>query len=238
MPEMVVLSLVGAGAGFLRGYTGFGSSMVMAPIFSLMMEPPKAVACVLALEGVITLQFLGKATRLADLRRMSMMALGAFAAIPVGMVLLVSVDAEVMRRAIGGVVMFFAVLMLLGIKFRGAGSRWATAGAGALSGLLSGSTGMGGPPAILYLLATPASAERNRANIIVFLGAIIFFTLAGLAVAGLVTREILWKVAIILPVFLLGGWAGSRMFSKSQDDVSRTVALVTLLGVGALALLS
>lgn len=237
LPELAFLALVTAAAGFLRGFTGFGSSMVMAPIFSVVMPPGPAIACVLALEGVITLQLLPKAARAADWRDMGLMAVAACLAIPVGTALLLGTDPTIMRRVIGGAVIFFALLMATGISYRGRPRICMTAMAGMSSGFLSGATGMGGPPAILYLLAGTRSAEENRANIIVFLGAVIFFTFGTLAMSGVVTGALLALVAVLLPIFMLFAWGGARLFQRSGQVNHRIWSLATLMLAGLAALL-
>jgi uncharacterized membrane protein YfcA len=237
LPELAFLAAVAAAAGFLRGFTGFGSSMVMAPIFSVVMAPASAIACVLALEGVITLQLLPKAARTADWRSMGVMAVAACFAIPLGTSILLGTDAEIMRRIIGAAVVFFAGLMFAGMSYRGSPRLWMTVGAGAASGFLSGATGMGGPPAILYLLAGKGSPEMNRANIIVFLGAVIFFTFGDLVLAGVVTSELLLLVAVLLPIFLAAGWCGTRLFLHGGRTNHRLWSLLTLILSGLVALL-
>jgi hypothetical protein len=237
LPELAFLAFVTAAAGFLRGFTGFGSSMVMAPIFSVIMPPGSAIACVLALEGVITVQLLPKAARAADWRNMGVMALAACVAIPVGTALLLGTEPKLMRRVIGAAVVFFALLMATGISYRGTPRLWMTAAAGISSGFLSGATGMGGPPAILYLLAGKRSAEENRANIIVFLGAVIFFTFGTLAISGVVTGELLILVAVLLPVFMLSTWGGARLFQRAGQVNHRAWSLATLVLAGLAALL-
>jgi len=118
--------------------------------------------------AVASARMLPGALKLCDGRQMALMGVSAGVAAPIGGWILVSLDLDLMRRLIGVMVVCMTGALATGWRYRGRRRVAATAGVGALSGILNGATSMGGPPAILYVLSGPDSAEINRANLIAF----------------------------------------------------------------------
>jgi hypothetical protein len=52
VPELLAAAAIAAAAGVVRGITGFGGAMVMAPPLALLLGPAVAVPVVLALESI------------------------------------------------------------------------------------------------------------------------------------------------------------------------------------------
>ena len=85
---------------------------------------------------------------------------------------------------------------------------------------------------MMFLLAGPENAARNRAAIILYF----FLTqIAGILIfwaGGLLTYKALWIAVPMIPTILLGTWVGARMFGKASDALYRRVALTLLLAIG------
>lgn len=158
--------------------------------------------------------------------------MGGAIGIPVGAWLLVVVDQELIRRSISATVTFFAILMLIGWRYRGSVKPVFSAIAGGLGGFISGAAAAGGPAVIMFLLAGPESAARNRAAIILY-----FLFTQGVALVvywfgGLMTVKTLWVALPMLPTLILGTWVGEKCFGKASDQLYRRIALAFLLAVG------
>ena len=89
-----------------------------------------------------------------NLARVSLTA-GAILGAPFGVLALAWLPANIMRLLIGGVLLAAVLLLWRGYKFERTPPTGAQIGLGLFSGLLNGSTAMGGPPVILYFLAAP-----------------------------------------------------------------------------------
>ena len=148
-PEFPVIALIAFAGGLMRGFSGFGSALVMAPLFALVLGPVPAVLLTLSLDLVATLTLASGALRLTPWPTVAPIALAGFATIPLGGYLLVVVDAEVMRRVIAIMLVVAALIMLSGWRYRGRRGTGPGIAVGRLSGLINGATGMGGPRAVL-----------------------------------------------------------------------------------------
>ena len=234
--EFLFLGLVTVIGGAMRGYSGFGSAMVISPLWALAIDPIAAIPALIIMELLVSVQLLPRAVRSTDWRLIGLLSIAAVLTIPIGAYLLTTIDPVIVRRAIGLVVFTWAIVMLRGVRYEGQLRSSATLGIGATAGVLMGATGLGGPPVLMYLLSTPARAESNRANIITFFGLVSICMIAVYSAGGLYTETTLWRAGLLTPVFLLSAWAGTTMFDRSSEATFRRIALFFLLAVGVMTL--
>ena len=107
---------------------------------------------------------------------------------------------------------------------------------GGISGLINGSTGVGGPPVVLFLLAGPNPAAVNRANMITFYTFINGFTFLTMVWLGIVVPETLWRIALLFPVQVASLFLGHRLFQGATDAIYRRVAYGVLLAIALFGL--
>lgn len=236
-----IFLLAGLGAalaGFVRGYSGFGSGMILVPVLSLLYDPQFAVVSVVILELIASVQLLPGAIGQCHWRSVIPMSLTSVVTVPLGALLLVHLDAETMRRFIALVVL--GCVLILASRSRGKikhnNSRTAAFITGASSGVISGATGLGGPPVILYYLSGNLSVGVNRASIVVFLVVTALITLMTYITHGIVTSEILLFTARLAPVFIIAILLGKRQFGTTSEAVFRAGTLMLLGSVGLLML--
>jgi uncharacterized membrane protein YfcA len=229
---LAVAAIVVAVAGIVRGFSGFGSAMIMAPALSLLFGPSAAIATMTLMEVPTLVQLLPDAWRHGDRRSVVTLGLAAMTMVPVGAWLLVHLDELVMRRAIGLLVLGFAAVLGLGWRYRGTLPLPVTLGVGASSGLLSGAMGTPGPPIIFFYLSGPANPTVARGSMIGFFAFTTTTALITYGSYGLYTEDVLWRAAGLLPAFASGIWLGRRLFGKVSEVAFRraTLALLALIG--------
>ena len=236
-PSFIVAICVAAVAGFMRGFIGVGSGMLMAPVFAIVFGPVNTVGIVVLMELVVTAQLLPSVHRLIEWRFIFPMSLVAAVFMPVGSWILTTVDTDLMARGIAMVVLIFVLLLMTEWRYNGPRRLVVTITVGAMSGVLIAATSLGNPPVILYLLAGSDNAATNRANFTGYF-AITLVTLVCLMTArNLVGWETVKQAFILLPLFAFGVWIGARFFEKSSDRLYRKVALWLLFGVAVFGLL-
>jgi len=160
------------------------------------------------------------------------LSVGGAIGILIGAWMLIVVDQELVKKSISVTVIFFAIVMLTGWRYRGSVGPLMSGFAGWLGGLISGVAAAGGPAVIIFLLAGPESAARNRAAIILYF---IFTQAVALVVywfGGLITLKTFWVALPMLPTIMLGTWIGEKMFGKASDELYRRIALIFLLAIG------
>jgi uncharacterized membrane protein YfcA len=231
-PEVIALAAaIAAAAGIIRGITGFGGAMVMAPPLALLLGPIFAVPIVLLLESIAAAPMLVGTRTLVRWKVIGPIIAMACLTVPLGTYVLLHVEPQVMRRAIAAVVIVFSLMLLRGWRYHGAQRLSTSLGLGGLSGAMVGATGMGGPPIILYLLAGPDPIETTRANLTYFVGAIALTSFLALWVSGVVGAEGLWLALLLTPGYYIGMVAGTRLFSRFNDTRFRRFTLVFMMVV-------
>ena len=235
--ELLVALGVAAAAGLMRGFAGVGSGMLMAPVFAILYGPVQTVAIIILMEVVVTAQLLPGVRREINWKLVAPMGIAAAILMPAGSWLLVSLDPELLVRGIAIVVIVSSLVLMVGWRYEGEKKLWASVGVGAVSGVLIASTSLGNPPVMVYLLSGRDAAATNRANFTGYFAVTLVVLIAMMALAGLIDRNALVTAAMLLPVFMLGAWVGSRLFRKSSEALYRRVALGLLFCVGLYGLL-
>ncbi|QQS14531.1 MAG: sulfite exporter TauE/SafE family protein [Rhodospirillales bacterium] len=224
-------------AGLMRGFAGFGSAMLMAPIFAIGFGPTGMIATVVAIELAVSLQLFPAARRECDWRIIGPMSVVACLAMPLGVWLLSNVDKNAIVTAVSAIIVVFVVVMASGLRWRGERSVAAGAAVGALSGMMMSVTSVGGPPVLMYLLAGNDPPARHRANIIVYYMATHFPLIAIMFWSGLAGIDAIVRGIVLLPLMLAGSAVGTRLFDPTRERLYRGVALAILFCAGAFGLL-
>jgi uncharacterized membrane protein YfcA len=224
-------------AGFLRGFVGVGSGMLMAPVFAILFGPLQTVGMVIMLDALVTAQLLPSVYRLIEWRIVVPMAAAAALFMPVGTWLLMSIDTRIMARAIAFIVLIFVLVLMSGWRYRGSKRFGTTLGVGCISGVLIAATSMGNPPVIVYFLSGPDTAAVNRANFTGYFAVTLATLLVMMAARGLIDGATALRSALLVPVFAGAAWLGAKYFYKSTDRRYRQVALGLLLCVALYGIL-
>lgn len=235
--DLAIAALIATIAGLTKGYAGFGGGMIMAPLLALIYGPAQAVAMIMVLEFLASLQLFPRAARQTDWGLIGPLALLTCLLTPVGLYALLYTEPDTMRRVIGVVVLAMALIMISGWRYRGEIRPALTAGVGVLAGLLMGATGLGGPPVILYVLSRPENADRARARMISYFAIAIMFMIVILTWRGVINELTLWRCAFLGPWFMLTIWAGSRLFNFGSEAMFRNIALSILVIAGLIAII-
>jgi uncharacterized membrane protein YfcA len=242
MPEIdvtfCVAFLIVIGAGATAGLAGFGFSIVSVPILLLLFDP----ATVITLNKVLTLGtiwviLIGAwgAISWYHLRRIVPFALiGLF----VGVTLLRVLDDDAIKLLAGVVVIFFALLLLRGGVKALPERPWMAPIAGLVSGTLSTSIGMSGPPVVLLftVLAVPVPVFRATSVCYFLLSDLIGFPT--LIVQGIVTRDDVILALLLAPAAVIGRLIGSWLVPFVSPLAFRRATLGLLLVTGAIAVVN
>jgi len=236
-PGMVIAIFATIIAGLMRGYSGFGTAILLSPVYSTIWEPRAGVPIMLAMELFVSILLVPRAFREADKRVILPIGIAASIATPLGAYVLLAADGGVLRRCIGVMVLLFGLLLMSGWRYHGSRPRAVNVAVGLVSGLMKGSTGMSGPPVILYLLAGPEDAARHRANLILYFGIISVISVVAPLLAGLYDLTVVLRGVILLPVLLVCVPIGARLFHVLPVRWYKRLALVFLVSAGAFALI-
>lgn len=222
-------------AGVLRGFSGFGSAMVLAPALAALYPLTEAVPLVILLEVGLSFQLLPGAVRQVVWREIWIMSLAALPGLAVGAWLLTVVPGHALRFAISAGIVAFLVLIAMQVRRRGPATVGGLAGAGLVSGMANGASGVGGPPIVLYYLAGDGSSAALRATVICYFFVIDVVSAGIYGAQGLLTLNVAMLAAVCLPAAIAGVWLGSWLFDKASEQLYRRVAYAIIAAAAVLS---
>lgn len=221
-------------AAVVRGFSGFGFSLLAISALSLIYPPAQIFPSIFLMEIAASLHLLPSVWRDIHWRSIVPLLAGAVIGTPAGVYLLSSVPAAPMQIALAIFVLASVALMGRGYSFRGMPGHGLSLVAGAASGIANGAFGIGGPPVILFYFATPAGTAAGRASLILFFLALDVIGLVFMqGMADLVTGETIIRAVLFLPALLAGIWLGGHAF-RSVDEAKFRRIILMLLAVLAL----
>lgn len=220
-------------AAIVRGYSGFGFSLLVITSLSLLMPPQTFIPAVFLLEIAASLHLLPSIWKDIHWRSLAPLIIGCLVGTPLGVWLLANVPVPPMQIALAIFVLLVTGLMWKGFALKTMPGIGASTGVGIASGLFNGAFGIGGPPVILFYFASPAGNFVGRASLITFFLMTDVIGLAFMSREALVGWHSLTLALIFLPALLIGVWVGAKSFKRADPQVFRkgVLALLVLLAV-------
>lgn len=234
--------LVVLGAGYVRGFAGFGFSAFSVAGLSLLVSPAQVIPAIFVLEIVASLHMLRNALRTADWAWLRWLVLGNLLCIPLGVALLAWLPEVWLRLVIGFLLLLAAGLLRGGVRMAlqpGRGLRLAT---GMVSGFINGVAAIGGIAVAVLLSAAqmaPVALRGTLVLLLLFTDVCSLFWAAVLPTAGdapALVGEATWRWALWLtPAMLVGIALGQRSFGRASPEQFRRWVLNLLIAVALLS---
>jgi uncharacterized protein len=224
-------------AAIVRGFSGFGFSLLAITSLSLLSSPADVIPSILMLEVIASLRLLPEVWKDVHWRSLLPLLAGCLVATPFGVWLLANVAASPMQIAIGVFTLVTVALLSRGYALKSMPSTAATTAVGAASGFANGAFGIGGPPVILFYFSSPAGVAAGRASLIAYFFATDIIALAFLWHQNLVTYAAATKTLLYLPALLLGVWIGAHAFKRMDQQQFKSAILMILALLGAMSIM-
>lgn len=221
-------------AGAVSGLTGFGLALISVPLFLLVYDPTTVVAIGAVLSVAINLAVVWDSPREADRRLVLALLPPAFLGLLVGVEVLAAADPRYIRLGVGVVVVFSAALLLREIRPPKADTWMGTVVAGLLSGALSTSTGLSGPPVVLLFAARGLPKHAFRSTSALYFLVLSLAGLAALLYRGLLTSEQVPLALALVPAAFVGKLLGTALLSRFSEGAFRAVTLGVVIVTGSL----
>jgi uncharacterized protein len=221
-------------AAIVRGYSGFGFSLLAVSALSLVYTPIEIIPSIFMLELAASLHLLPSIWKDIHWASLWPLTIGCVIATPMGVWLLAQLPAAPLQIAMAVFVLVATTLLWSGFTLKSMPGTLGTMLAGAASGLSNGAFGIGGPPVILFYFASPAGATAGRASLTAYFLATDVIGLTNQSAHGLVTWHAAARALLYLPALLAGVWLGARCFKGANPETFRKAVLVLLAGLAVL----
>jgi len=228
LPVLLIVFL----AILTQSLTGFGLALVSMPLLTALLGVQTAAPMV-ALFGlaaeVILLLYYRQAVNVKVIWRL---ILASAVGVPIGVLVVRSLDEQVVLTVLGVIVAGYALYALLKLRLPAIDdSRWAYL-AGFLGGMLGGAYNTSGPPVIVYGNCRGWPPDEFKGNLQGFFLLTTIIVVVSHAVTGNYTAEALHYTLLSLPAVAVGLVAGLALSKRVGAGAFRTIVLWSLLGLG------
>ncbi len=223
-------------AAIVRGFSGFGFSLLSITAISLILPVAQIVPSIFLLEIAASLNLIPGIWREIDWKSLRWLMLGYVIGLPAGAYVLINAPADPTQIVLGIFVIATSIMMLRGFRLEKTPGPAACTGTGVASGVLNGAFGIGGPPVVLFYFSTPGAAAIGRASIIFFF---LFTDLLGIlyfATQGIVTQQSFVQFILWIPALLVGVWIGAHGFRRMNQEAFRRWVLIILIALAAIGI--
>jgi len=225
----VVMLAAACGAG-AQAITGFGFSLLCAPVLVQVVGPAHAVRLVNVLAVGINVLLLSSERRGADLRQAGGLLLPALVIAPATAWVVHRTGSRTLSICIGLLIVTCAVLLASGKRVRRLRGRRGLLAAGALSSAMNTASGVGGPAVAMYAVNAEWPIEMARPTMQVFF--------LGLNVVSFVALGAIFPspgVLALLAGAIIAGFTVGRLLRTQLPRSAAARVVLALAVVGGLA---
>ncbi|MEA2949907.1 MAG: uncharacterized protein QOI40_5237 [Alphaproteobacteria bacterium] len=223
--------------GLASGIAGFAMGFVVSGIWLHIITPIQTTTLIVGY-GLWTQGYGVWMLRHAlSWRTMAPFIIGGVIGVPIGTLLLTSINPEYLRTGVGLLLILYGIYGLARPAFKPVQVGIpADVGIGFLNGLFAGLTGLPGFVVTIWCQMRGWSKDVQRTVFQPVMLAAIVINAISLSIAGAVSAETVKLYLLGLPALLAGLWIGFKLYGKLDDAAFRKVVLLFLL-VSGLALI-
>lgn len=158
------------------------------------------------------------------------LTLGSIVGVPFGIIIFISMNIDLFKLGISVLLLLLTLLLICNFKVRP--TRLRDFIVGGVSGLLTTSIGMPGPPLLLYFTGTDTEKGKLRATTLAFY---LFIYLISLITQIIFTETslLIWKSTLYaIPIVFIGLFLGQMLFRWLNPNIFRILTYILLSGTG------
>ena len=211
--------------GIVRGFSGFGSGMIIGPTIAALYTPQFAIAAVAIIDSFPTVKLIWSARKDIVWRQVIPIVIGYTLLMPLGIWVLKSSDPIALRWFISISICIAVALLWSGWRYNGPRSTPVSIGVGSLGGFMGASSSLPGPAVLLYWMSGKDRAVIIRANMIYYLFLTDVIVIIGYWFSEIFTAQSVALGFLASPGYFIGMLVGTKFFKGASDKTYRTIAL-------------
>lgn len=213
-------------ASVLQTSTGFGFSIMATPFLLMLFLPQEAVQINIILSLLISISLIWKIRTDIDFTLLKRFIIGSLMGVPFGMLIFTLININVFK--IGVSILLLLLTTLLIFNFRVKSTRIRDCIVGSVSGILTTSIGMPGPPILLYFTGTDTEKGKLRATTLAFYLFIYFISLiTQITILG--TNKLVWESSLYaIPIVCIGLILGQIIFKHLNQRIFKIFTYILL----------
>lgn len=217
-------------AAFLQSITGFGLVMVAAPLLMFFYEPKLTIVIMFFLAACGNSTQLLLVWKQVHWKRIAELGCGSLVGIPLGLVVFRQLPGDGLKIVVSVVILFTLTVMEWKRK-RFEETRRNTVLTGVLAGIMAMTTGMAGPPLVLYFAYSSMPQPVFRATCISYFFFSNLCSLAALWMTGVYLGDAAGEFVYLLPGLACGIALGHKLYPFMPQLLIRKVIIILLYAV-------
>ena len=225
-------------ATLVRSTFGFGESLIAVPLLILLIPIEIAVPLSVLISIFIAAIVVVQDRRQIHFRSAKWLIIYAILGIPIGLLLLVSGNGNVIKAILGILIILYSVYSLLSknnFKLRTDNRTWLFI-CGFLSGILGGAYGLNGPPLVIYGNLRNWAAKNFRATLQAYFLPASIIGMLGYWYKGLWNSTVTYYFLISLPVIIPAIFLGRYLNHRLKEGTFLKYIYIGLICIGTLLL--
>ncbi|MEM5471261.1 sulfite exporter TauE/SafE family protein [Hoeflea sp. AS60] len=234
--DLIVVMAAVSIAGIVRGFAGFGLSAIVMASVAFLIPPVELIPICFVLEGTASLAMFRGGMRNADMKMVWVLVITSAIGLPLGLLATTSISTDHSKLVALCLILCLTVAQILKFAPEFLATRGGLYLSGLVAGLATGLASVGGMVIALYILASGSEPKQMRASLVMYLAIGMFTSLFYLFAYGMLTREAIWRGALMSPLVLLGVGLGSLLFRPAHERFYKKACLLLLMLLAATGL--
>lgn len=230
MEDLIILVLIVLIASLLQTSTGYGFSIIGTPFLLLIYPAHTAIQINIILSICLSAFMIFKVRHEVDRTLLIKLIKGSIAGLFFGIFMYLFLDIRLLKMAVGVLILVLTILLIL--KFTIERTRNRDFLTGGLSGLLTTSIGVPGPPLLLYFSGAQIDKTTLRSTTLAYYLFVYFASLVMQISFGGTTRETWISSLLAIPSLFAGILLGQVLFKWISQNTFRIITYAILLFTG------
>lgn len=235
MEHLFIMMIIILIAALLQAGTGYGFSIIGTPFLLILYPVHQAIQINIILSICLSLLMIFKIKDDIDKTLLFRLVSGSIPGVPLGIVIYLFFDVDLLKLIIGALIIMLTLLLIL--NFPVTQTRNKDFFTGGISGLLTASIGVPGPPLLLYFSGTKISPAVLRSTTLAYYLFIYTVSLMiQISFGG--TDKSTWVLALVaMPPLFIGALLGHLFFKRINQNTFRLITYGILFFTGIYLLL-
>lgn len=230
---LMVLVLV---ASTLQAGTGFGFSIMATPFLLLLFEPHDAIQLNIILSLVISVIMTYKLRSEVNKESLIRLIKGSLIGVFPGMLLFIFLDVRILKILVSFLILSSTALLVAKINVKQTNTKELITGA--LSGLLTTSLGMPGPPLLIYFAGAKVDKSTLRGTALAYFVFVLPISLLLQFSMYSISKGVWISTLWALPFAVMGIYLGQWVFTRLKQQLFEKIIYALLFFTGIYLLLT
>ncbi|MBO1002219.1 sulfite exporter TauE/SafE family protein [Pseudogracilibacillus auburnensis] len=236
MEDVIVLIIIVLVASLLQTSTGYGFSIIGTPFLLLIYPAHMAIQVNIILSICLSAFMIFKIRKEVDKSLLIRLVKGSIMGLIFGIFIYLFLDIQLLKMTVGALILILTILLILKLTInRTQNKDFLTGG---ISGLLTTSIGVPGPPLLLYFSGAGIDKTTLRSTTLAYYLFVYFASLVMQILFGGTTKETWIFSLIAIPPLFAGIMLGQLFFKWISQKAFRVITYIILMFTGVYLLVT